>query len=245
MLVVIARGALKPTAPTISAVETGTNSAQVSLVKPSAEPQTGIGSYTLFRRPSGGQFAQVASVVPSGFPFTDSTLLPASTYDYALQGIDRSPQQDESPLSNIVTITTQGTAPPPPSGSIVYKPGIRIWLGSAQVMDTLANLTTKLTAIAALDVNHEIKGLCVSAPLAVLEGPTLGQYDGFSIPGQAQSECGFTKIGAVIKLCKSFGWDLTIWINASGNGYAGRSSTSFASDFAPQYMDSATYGGGE
>lgn len=130
------------------------------------------------------------------------------------------------------------------TGTISHVPGIRLRLGGYGEMATLASIQSSVNNVMQYDVNHRIKGICISPTLAQLEGPTLGQYDGFG------AENGFTKIGALISWLKNqWGLDLTIEINGGGNGWSvnsgGMNSPNFLSAFAPAYMNSPTYDGGE
>lgn len=171
--------------------------------------------------------------ITSGVPLT-GTVTASSPVSIQFQSVDSA--GNTSALSTAIQgiPKTQTTT----TGAIVWKPGIRIRIGGYANMQSLASIKSSLDSVIALDVNNQIKGICISPTWAQLEGPTLGQYDNFG------SENGFTKIGALINLLKSYSppRDLTIEVNGGGNGYS--PPTSAPSNFCPTYMQNSTYGGG-
>jgi len=174
--------------------------------------------------------------ITSGTPLT-ATVNASSPVSIQLRSWDAN--NNSSALSTAIqgVPKTQTTT----TGSIVWKPGIRIRIGGYANMQSFATLKSNLDSIIALDINNQIKGICISPTMAQLEGPTLGQYDNFG------TENGFTKIRNIINLLKSYSppRDLTILLNGGGNGYSSQSTTNFLSSFCPSYMNDPAYGGGE
>lgn len=163
-----ARAALTPTAPVISGAVFGMSTAQINLITPSLEPQTGIAQYALYRRLTGSNaFALVASILPTGFPFVDAGLSTATSYDYVLRGIDASPQQDLSPNSNIVTIATSS------QGLVKFHGGHYAWFDTT---DGTTGVSRMATAHATLQNNPAVVGYKIYAKWSQLEGATAGDY---------------------------------------------------------------------
>ena len=108
----VALAATSPTAPTISVANVSSSSIRFTLVSPSTEPQTGIGSYNLLVSTvsASGPWTTIANVSSSAFttnsPYTWSGASPSTTYYCAAQGVDNSSQHSTSPLSNVASITT-------------------------------------------------------------------------------------------------------------------------------------------
>lgn len=184
---------------------------------------SGASTYTVDRNT-----VQVATANTNSF--TDTGLAASTTYAYTVAANGPGGQGAFSASVNATTLASGGAGP------IVWKPGIRIRVGGYGSMSSAASLKSTLDGIFAADINHQIKGICLSPTWAQLEGPTLGDYS-----------AGFAAIGAYITLLKSYSppRDITIEVNALGNGYSAQTSSGYLSSFAPAYMNSPTYGGGE
>jgi hypothetical protein len=150
---------------------------------------------------------------------------------------------NESSHSSVITYTPTITA-----GAMPWKPGVRIKIGGYASPMSVVSCKAAWDPIFGpngTDPNGNIKGVVIHFNWSDLEGPTLGQYDGFG------AEKGFTKIHALLALLKGYPIprDLTIIINSSGNGYQPQTSTNFLPNFCPAYMSTANagsfYGGGE
>lgn len=104
----VALAATSPTAPTISGVAVSQSSLKFTLLTPSVEPQTGIGSYNLLQSVVGvtGPFSLIANILPSQFPYTWTGANSSTNYWLAAQGVDNSSQHATSPNSNIVQVAT-------------------------------------------------------------------------------------------------------------------------------------------
>lgn len=107
MLALVGTAARVPTAPASSVSSATQTSLQVSLATASVEPISGVIGYDILRGLTSSQLTRIATAVsPSAFPYTDSSLVPGTTYYYALQGIDGSPNAYRSARSAIASGST-------------------------------------------------------------------------------------------------------------------------------------------
>jgi chitodextrinase len=96
-----------PTAPT-GLTATATSASAVKLDWASATDDTGVAEYEIYR-----DDVLVGTVGATGTTFTDTTVSPATTYEYTVQAEDAA--GNHSPSSDPVSVTTPGSDGAPPS----------------------------------------------------------------------------------------------------------------------------------
>lgn len=143
-------------------------------------------------------------------------------------------------------------ASPPPPGGIVLAPGNYWRLSTAPGLESFATISGYIDAAHALDVNNKCAAMCLQAQWGDLEIGTApanindtspSRYDGH---WDSSGERGFAKLHKIVNKLKSLSppSKFFLLLNMTGNGLSG-TFNGFDASFAPAYLNSSTYSGGE
>src|SRR5918912_289115 len=98
-----------PSAPSALSA-TAASSGQVNLSWTASSDNVGVAGYEIWRGPSGGTLAKIATSTGTGTTYSDTTVAASTAYDYQVKAFDGATPPNVSTPSNTASVTTPAAA---------------------------------------------------------------------------------------------------------------------------------------